>query len=233
MKREDNRFKKTRSNSKFSKKKKEQIAPDFDNGELFPTLATENIVLDKGNAWSKKLEELKKKATEDEAESENESQDESENKSESESESESENKEISDTKKTWAEMTIIRKYQDTSVKEDDPKFIKPGWVRISYDKETHNFVHEYGAEVPETPLMKLLREDEKRRKQLEWERRLEEWDKYDEYMGYKDNYYYSWQADEVDAMRELEERLAREEQEEYEEAMASDNETDEYYDDYY
>lgn len=231
-KKEENKFKKTFTNSKLPKKKKEQIAPDFDNSELFPTLAPEKIILDKGNAWSKKMvvKEKDEKA-ESEDESEDESQDESQDKSDTETESE--NKEVSDTKKTWAEMAIIKKYQDASVKEDDPNFIKPGWIRISYDKETHNFVHEYGAEVPETPLMKLLREDEKRRKQLEWERRQEEWDAYEECMGYKDNYYYSWQADEIDAMRELDERIAREEQEEYEEAMASDNESDEYYDDYY
>jgi len=227
-KNKNNRFQKNKRENNFKSKrpekpkKVEQVAPDFENKELFPTLNEKNVVIDQNNPWSKKLVVKEEKTGEDIEETKSETENEEDIEQDNESENENSNS------VSWAEMATIRKYQDKSIKEDDPRYIKPGWVRISYDKETHKYVHEYGAEVPETPLMKLIREEEKRRKQLEWEKRLQEWEEYDECMGWSDNYYYSWQADEVDAERELEARIAQMEQEEYEEEIASDTDSEEY-----
>jgi hypothetical protein len=210
-------------------KKVEPVAPNFENKKLFPTLNTKNVITDQNNPWSKKLVVKEEKTEEDIDETKNESEGECEDSGNESDSSESENENINQAS-SWVEMTTVRKYQDKSVKEDHPRFIKPGWVRISYDKQEHQYVYEYGAEVPESYLMKLIREEEKRRKQIEWEKRIQEWEEYDEYMGHTNNYYYSWQADEVDAERELDARIAQMEQEEYEEENASDIEGNEMYD---
>ena len=228
-KNKNNRFQKNKRENNFKSKRRakpkrvEQVAPDFENKELFPTLNAKNVIIDQNNPWSKKLVVKEEKTGDDieETKSETENDD---NESDNESDNENSNP------VSWAELATIRKYQDKSVKVDDPRYIKPGWVRISFDKETHRYVYEYGAEVPETHLMKLIREEQKRRKQLEWEKKLQEWEEYDECMGWSDNYYYSWQADEVDAERELEARIAQMEQEEYEEEIASDTDSEGYYD---
>ena len=65
---------------------------------------------------------------------------------------------------------------------------------------------------------------------MEWEKRMQEYDEYNEVMGYTRNYYYSWEADEVDAERELEARIAKMEEEMEQEDDASN---EEYYSDEY
>ena len=244
----NNRFQNNKRENNFKSKrdkkpkKVEPVAPNLENKELFPTLNTKNVITDQNNPWSKKMVVKEKKTEEDIDETKNESEgqdNESEgedNESEgedNESEGEDSGNENNNQMPSWIEMTTVRKYQDKSVKEDDPRFIKPGWVRISYDKQEQQYVYEYGAEVPESYLMKLIREEEKRRKQIEWEKRMQEWEEYDEYMGHTNNYYYSWQADEVDAERDFEARLAKMEEEWEQQDNASDGGIDsDYYEEY-
>lgn len=234
----NNRFQNNKRENNFKSKrdrkpkKVQPVAPNFENKELFPTLNTKNVITDQNNPWSKKLVVKEEKTEKDIEEKESESDGSGDESDISGIESDGGDSEIENINQaaSWVEMTTVRKYQDRSVKEDHPRFIKPGWVRISYDKQAGQYVYEYGAEVPESHRMKLIREEEKRRKQIEWEKRMQEWEEYDECMGWSDNYYYSWQAAEVDAERELDARIAQMEQEEYEEEIASDSEGCEMYD---
>ena len=194
-----------------------KIAPNVNDEESFPTLAPPITKENTNSSWSKKLEIAEK--------DENEIIEEKCESSEDESECVVEEEE---GEKSWA--TII-KYQDPKVKKDDPKYIKPGWVRLSRCKKTGRFVHEYG-EQRENPFYKELMEMRKRQIQMEWDKRMQEYEEYDEVMGYSDNYYYSWQADEIDAERELEARIARMEEEWEQEDNASDDDYSDEYDDY-
>ena len=196
-----------------------KIMPNINDEELFPTLAVKNTVIEESNPWSKKL------TINSDSENKEEVTNEVEDKVDEE-ENEDEEPEIN----SWS--TIIKR-QDPKVKEDDPDFIKPGWVRLSYDRELKRYVQEHGAEVPESSFYRDLRLARMRKFQEEWEKRMQEYEEYDEFMGYTNNYYYSWQADEVDAERELEARLAKMEEEWEQEDNASDDGADsEDYEDY-
>lgn len=200
-----------------------KIMPNINDKELFPSLAVKNTELEESNPWSKKLV----------VNSENENNEEPvendvEEKENTEEIEEVQNKESEDN--SWS--TIIKR-QDPKVKEDDPDFIKPGWVRLSYDRQLKRYVQEHGAEVPESSFYRELRLARMRQFQEEWEKRMQEYEEYDEFMGHTNNYYYSWQADEIDAERELEARLAKMEEEWEQEDNASDDGVDsEDYEDY-
>lgn len=196
-----------------------KIMPNINDEELFPTLAVKNTVIEESNPWSKKLTINSDNENNEEKQEEviNDVEDKVEEKAEAEENS-------------WS--TIIKR-QDPKVKEDDPDFIKPGWVRLSYDRELKRYVQEHGAQVPESTFYRELRLARMRKFQEEWEKRMQEYEEYDEFMGYTNNYYYSWQADEVDAERELEARLAKMEEEWEQEDNASDDGADsEDYEDY-
>lgn len=199
-----------------------KIMPNINDEELFPTLAVKNTVLEESNPWSKKLD----------INSDNENNEEKQEVVNDEEEAEEDEEEDEEEDNSWS--TIIKR-QDPKVKEDHPDFIKPGWVRLSYDREQKRYVQEHGAEVPESSFYRELRLARMRKLQEEWEKRMQEYEEYDEFMGYTNNYYYSWQADEVDAERELEARLAKmeEEWEQQDNASDYDFDSDDYEDNYY
>lgn len=203
-----------------------KIMPNINDEELFPTLAVKNTVIEENNPWSKKLV----------VNSENNTNEEKQEDDDSTVEENAEIEEVEEEESVDNSWSTIIKRQDPKVKEDDPDFIKPGWVRLSYDKTLKRYVQEHGAEVPESSFYRELRLARMRKFQEEWEKRMQEYEEYDEFMGYTNNYYYSWQADEIDAERELEAKLAKMEEEWEQEDNASDGEyfSDEYEDnDYY
>ena len=210
------------------KKEPEKIMPNINDKEMFPTLAVKNTVIEENNPWSKKLVVNSDNSNDNEKGIEEQEQEQEQENYESDNQEE---KEVEDkVQDSWS--TIIKR-QDPKVKEDDPDFIKPGWVRLSYDKTLKRYVQEHGAEVPESQFYRELRLARLRKIQEEWEKRMQEYEEYDEYMGYTNNYYYSWQADEIDAERELEARLAKMEEEWEQQENASDDGSDsEDYEDY-
>ncbi len=191
-----------------------KIMPNINDEELFPTLAVKNTVIEENNPWSKKLV----------VNSENNTNEEKQEDDDSIVEENAEIEEVEEEESVDNSWSTIIKRQDPKVKEDDPDFIKPGWVRLSYDKTLKRYVQEHGAEVPESLFYRELRLARMRKFQEEWEKRMQEYEEYDEFMGYTNNYYYSWQADEIDAERELEAKLAKMEEEWEQEDNASDGE---------
>lgn len=220
---------KNKNNFRRSSPKQEEkvkIAPNVNDEEAFPTLAPQNVIISNDSSWAKKLvvkeEPVKEEPVNKEEEEDIQHDDTSEEFIE----------ETNQDKDNWA--TIIKR-QDPAVKEDDPDFIKPGWVRLSYDKESKKYVQEWGAEVPESAFFRELRLAKIRKFYEDWNRRIKEYEEYDEFMGHTNNYYYSWQADEVDAERALEEKLAKMEEEWQQMQNASDDDysDNEYYEDEY
>ena len=171
--------------------KPKNVIPDVHNAELFPSL---------GDMPSNKNEIVSEDTVTKE-----------EPKLEPNVENKTQEKVVDSAKKAEKpKWSSVLKYQAPEVTEESPEYIPPGWVRIAYDKELKEFVHTYGPESEEYLEFKTRMEAYKRQKAIEeWDKRMQEYEEYDELMGYSDNYYYSWQAEEVEAERRLEEKIAQ------------------------
>jgi len=105
--------------------------------------------------------------------------------------------------KSKGDWKSIIKNQKPDVKKDSPDYIKPGWVKIEYDKIQGKFVYTYGDKVPPLPLIVEWKKQQAIQKRNEFIKRMEELEEYDYYMheyeivpGYEDYEDYESSGDE-------------------------------------
>jgi hypothetical protein len=105
--------------------------------------------------------------------------------------------------KSKSDWKSIIKNQKPDIKKDSPDYIKPGWVKIEYDKIQGKFVYTYGDKVPLLPLLVEWKKQKAIQKRNEFIKRMEELEEYDYYMheyeivpGYEDYENYESSDDE-------------------------------------
>lgn len=181
------RGKKKQSRSRFKreepKKKPELISPDVKDGSLFPTL---------GSSPSEPSNQKEKSVIA---------------KDDSHEEKVVKEKPNEDKKSLWS--SIIN-HQSETVKEEDNEYVPAGWVRMRYDKIEKRIVYTYGPESKEhAEFMARIEADRKAKEIRAWDKRIKEYEEDDIFWGRVDNYYYSWQAADIDADRALDKKIAQ------------------------
>lgn len=109
--------------------------------------------------------------------------------------------------------------------------VRPGWVRLSLDKETRKVTYEYGPETKEH-LEFMARMERSRLEQARkaWDTRMREIEEFNEMMYPEDNYIYSWEYDDHVHHQEW---LRKLEEDDYGESFYESEGSDEYYSDEY
>jgi hypothetical protein len=109
--------------------------------------------------------------------------------------------------------------------------VRPGWVRLSLDKETRKVTYEYGPETKEH-LEFMARMERSRLEQARkaWDTRMREIEEFNEMMYPEDNYIYSWEYDDHVHHQEW---LRKLEEDDYGEPFYESEGSDEYYSDEY
>ena len=109
--------------------------------------------------------------------------------------------------------------------------VKPGWIRLSYNKQTKRIEHEYGDPTKEH-LEFMAREEyrKKRAAELALARKEKEYKEWNDFMYPNDNYIYSWEWDDHVHHEEWLKKIA-EDDGHYDIEYSDDDDDD--YDDYY
>ena len=108
--------------------------------------------------------------------------------------------------------------------------VRPGWVRLSLDKETRKITYEYGPETKEhLEFMARMEHARIERERKAWDARMQEIEEFNEMMYPEDNYINSWEYDDYVHHREWLRKL----EEDYGEPFYESEGSDEYYSDEY
>ena len=119
--------------------------------------------------------------------------------------------------KQKCDWNAIIKNQKPDVKKDSPDYVKPGWVKIGYDKEEGKFVYTYGDPVPPLPLLVEWKKQQAIQKRMEFIKMMEEREEYNNYMheyevvpGYED--YEDYESSDDEFIEVLEEECSDDEE---------------------